>query len=288
MNRRREAGFTLIEVLLAVAIGAILLTTAFASLDTALTTRRAVADHSTPYAVGPAILDALEADLRNAHFYDMKENDAFWGVDGDLLGREADALSFVTASLCKVGEPELKSTVMPGRADSIERRSPMTEVQYVCRRGPNGTGEIELWRREDFYVDDSIHDGGIYRLVYDRVYEFKLEYVRRDSGPTGSFGGDRNIDGMRADGWNAIEERGLPRAVIATLSIFARESEEQSLLRAEPRVFVFRRWIPLPQVHETAKAERDVATYDGRLSERGSLTGSGGGAGSFGDLFKPK
>lgn len=274
--RAANAGFTLVEVLLALAIGAVMMTTVFSSLDTALRTRQAVADHSTPYAVGPAILDAVEADLRNAHFYDVKENDAFWGADGDLYGREADGLSFLTATLCQVGEPELKSQVFPGRENEIERRSPTTEVQYVCRRSVSYPGSLELWRREDFYVDDLQHDGGIYRLVYDRVYEFKLEYVRRSSGAAGAFGGaDKGPEQMRQDGWNAIEEKDVPRGVVATIAIYARESEEQSRLREEPQVFVFRRWIPLPQVHEGGKGWSDVCNYPGILKEKTATAGAG-------------
>ncbi|HYC76718.1 MAG TPA: prepilin-type N-terminal cleavage/methylation domain-containing protein, partial [Planctomycetota bacterium] len=267
MNRRRgEAGFTLVEMLIAIAIGAILMSSAFLCLGSAIRTRRVVADFSTPYAVGPAILDALEADLRNAFLYDMKENDAFWGVDADLNGGEADGLSFVTATQCQIGEPELKSGIFVGHEGERERRSFMTEVQYVCRRNPDDPGKLELWRREDFYVDDSIHDGGIYRLLYDRVLEFKLEYVARDEGGTaggGLAGGAKGVDQMRQDGWNSIEEKLLPRAVIATVGIYARENEEDAERRGEPQVFVFRRWIPLPQSNEPTDQLKENTSWTG-------------------------
>jgi prepilin-type N-terminal cleavage/methylation domain-containing protein len=274
--RKAERGFSLVEVLLAIAIGAILMTMMFSSLDTAIRTRQSVSDLSTPYAIGPAVLDALEADLRNAHFYDLKENDGFWGVDADLNGKEADGLSFITDSLCQIGEPELKSNVAVGREADRERRSPVTEVQYVCRRSVKYPTALELWRREDFYVDESPHDGGIYRLIYDRVFDFKLEYVRRNSKPSGRQGGaEKSADQMRQDGWNAIEESGLPRAVIATVSLYARESETAAAQRDEPQVFVFRRWIPLPQVHESSDSEADVATWDGRVREKSAQGGAG-------------
>ena len=284
MKRRNRfgslGGFTLIEALLAVTIGAMLMTMVFSSLDTALRARSAVADHSTPYAVGPAILDAIEADLRNALIYDVKENDALWGADGELLGREADGLSFITSTLCQVGEPTLKSDMVFGREGQVERRSPTTEVQYVCRRSIDHGGSLELWRREDFYVDDAVHDGGIYRLVYDRIYDFKLEYVRRDSaGGGGLSNADKTAEQMRQDGWNSIEEKDVPRAVIVTVALYARESEEQSQLREEPQVFVFRRWIPLPQVQESTAAARAISDYNirGKLAEK---TAAAAGAGA--------
>jgi hypothetical protein len=250
-----------------VAIGGIVLSGVFVSLNTMVRARQAVIDFSTPYAVGPQILDAIEADLRNAYFYDMKENDGFWGADAEINSREADGISFVTATLGHVGEQELKSTRVIGQAsEPHRRRSPTTEVQYVCRQSPANADWLELWRREDFYADDTIHDGGIYRLVYDRVFDFKLEYVSRATTSGGLTGSDeKSIDQMRRDGWSSIEERGLPRAVIVSISIYARDAEKN--FEHEPEVFVFRRWVPLPQVHVSTHSEGQVASWDGKISE---------------------
>ena len=63
---------------------------------------------------------------------------------------------------------------------------------------------------------------------------------------------------MRRDSWSSIEERGLPRAVIVSISIYARDPEKT--WEGEPEVFVFRRWIPLPQVHESTQSEGQIAT----------------------------
>jgi prepilin-type N-terminal cleavage/methylation domain-containing protein len=291
---KNQRGFTLVEIMLAIAIGSMLLTMVFTSLNTMMRSRQAVVNFSTPYAVGPQILDAIEADLRNAYFYDLRQNDGFWGEDGDLGGREADGLSLVTATLGHVGEQELRSTRRIGQAEETQRRrSPMTEVQYVCRPSPVNPEWLELWRREDFYADDMVHDGGIYRLVYDRVYDFKLEYVGRGSNEKSSGaafgvlgGSNGSIDEMRRDGWPSIEERGIPRGVIASISIYAREREKT--WDGEPEVFVFRRWIPLPQIHMSPKSEGQIASWDGKIEEKPAKIGppkkarGGGGGGGKG------
>ena len=80
---------------------------------------------------------------------------------------------------------------------------------------------------------------------------------------TGSL--DKTVEQMRRDSWSSIEERGLPRAVIVSISIYARDRE--STWEGEPEVFVFRRWIPLPQVHESTQSEGQIATWDGTLKE---------------------
>jgi prepilin-type N-terminal cleavage/methylation domain-containing protein len=267
MSMKRESGFTLVEVLIAIAIGAVMLTGVFATLNSMVLTRSTVVGYSTPYAVGPQILDSIEADLKNAYFYDIKDNDGFWGADKDIAGREADGISFLTSTLGHVGDPALLSSIQVGQeTEAHRRRSPTTEVQYVCRQSPGNPQCLELWRREDFYVDDSVHEGGVYRLVYDRVFDFKLEYVSRSTstgGLTGSL--DKTVDQMRRDSWSSIEERGLPRAVIVTISIWARDPE--SKWEEEPAVFVFRRWIPLPQVHESTQSEGQIASWDGTIKE---------------------
>jgi prepilin-type N-terminal cleavage/methylation domain-containing protein len=263
----RQRGFTLVEVMIAIAIGGILLTTVFTSLSVMIRQRQNVIDFSTPYTVGPQILDAIEADFRNAYFYDTKENDGFWGADSEINGREADGISLLTSTLGHVGEQELLSNRRIGQAsEAPRRRSPMSEVQYVCRQNPNASEYLELWRREDFYVDDSFHEGGIYRLVYDRVFDFKLEYVSRSTSTGGLTGSqEKAVEQMRRDGWSSIEERGLPRAVIVTVSIYAREAEKN--WEHEPQVFVFRRWIPLPQVHMSAQSEGQIASWNGEIKE---------------------
>jgi hypothetical protein len=237
------------------------------SLNAMISRRQVVMDYSTPYAIGPQILDSIEADLRNAYFYDIKENDGFWGADAEINGREADGISLLTATLGHAGEQTLLSNRRIGQAtEPLRRRSPISEVQYVCRQNPDRPECLELWRREDFYADDVIHAGGIYRLVYDRVFDFKLEYISRSTS-SGGFAGseDKAAEQMRRDGWSAIEERGLPRAVLASISIYGRDAEKT--WEHEPEVFVFRRWIPLPQVHQSTHSEGQIASWDGKIEE---------------------
>jgi prepilin-type N-terminal cleavage/methylation domain-containing protein len=279
---KREQGFTLIEIIMALAIGSIILTMIFTSLNAMIRSRQTVLGYSTPYAIGPQILDTIEADLKNAYFYDFKENDSFWGADGEIIGHEADGISFLTASLGRIGEESIKSTLRIGQeAVPHSRRAPTSEVQYVCRQSKELSETLELWRREDFYVDDSIHEGGVYRLVCDRVFDFKLEYVSRSTSSGGLSGNtDKSIEQMRRDGWSSIEERGLPRAVIATISIYGREHEKN--WEKEPEVFVFRRWIPLPQVHMSPQSEGQIATWDGKIEDKGAPVGPGKNRGARG------
>jgi len=59
---------------------------------------------------------------------------------------------------------------------SEDRTSPLTEVGYACRVNDEDSDYLELWRREDYFVDDKPTDGGHYTLVYDRIRTFRLRY----------------------------------------------------------------------------------------------------------------
>ena len=258
---RDASGFTLIEVLLAMGIAALLFTATFMGIDQVIRSRKAIANRSTPYVIGPAILDAISADLSNAYFYDLKDNNVFFGSEAELGGREADALSFISA----------RRTYAPERFESDEdlRHSFLNEVGYLMRTGATDTPFLELWRREDYFVDGNIHEGGDYVMVYDKVHSLSLQYV--SSNPENRDGGGQKApEEMLQDGWNSIDEKGVPRAVQITLTIFAPdtlEAVDREVKDGRARLYTFKRFVSLPQVHMSTQSQQQVADWDGNLAE---------------------
>jgi prepilin-type N-terminal cleavage/methylation domain-containing protein len=261
--RDRPKGFSLVELVIAIAVAGVLFSAAFAVLDQAIRVRNALANNSTPYVAGPAILDLIAADLANAHFYDLRDNNAFFGANAELNGREADAISFVAAS--KSHAPEEF-----GRDDL--RDAMFNEVAYLLRRGPPGTPFLELWRREDFYVDEKPHHDGETVLVYDKVHSLSLQYVSRNPVAEGGVAGTetKREQDMLQDGWDSIKEGGLPRAVQVTLQLYAQDSldsVEEAMAAGRDPIYTFQRFISLPQIWVSLDAERKIRDWDGRLRE---------------------
>lgn len=272
----KRSGFTLIEVLLAMAITSLLFTGAFWSLHQVVLTRNAVSNKATPYIMGPAILDVIAGDLANAAFYDLKDNNAFYATDADIGGREADALSFVTCSKARA----------PEEYDSKEdlRNSYINEVAYLLRTGTPGTSFLELWRREDWNVDDKPHNEGDYVLLYDKVHSLSLQFVPRTPAGEGSKErSDSNRDDESLiDGWNSVKEQGLPRAVQLTLTMWARDDIRETEDREKEgsaRLYTFKRFVALPQVHMSGESEQQLAGWDGKLNEPVTARGGAGAAG---------
>jgi prepilin-type N-terminal cleavage/methylation domain-containing protein len=278
--RLDRQGFTLVELLLAMAVAAILFAGMFMTLDQVVRTRNDLSNQATPYVIGPAILDCIARDLSNVYFYDFVENNSFYGSDAQLNGREADAISFITLSKAFAPHPDLPAV------DEFNvnrgRYSYANEVAYVCRRGhPAGTPFLELWRREDFYVDDSPHSGGEFVLLYDRIHSIQFKYISRNAKLGGGLSEEasKNPEDMLQDGWNGIEEQGVPRCILVILEIYARDEEREieEVLAADenaPRIYRFTRYIALPQVHMSRESEQQIASWDGEYNEATATTAS--------------
>ena len=81
-------------------------------------------------------------------------------------------------------------------------RSDVHEVGYRLRPNPTDDDFLEIYRREDFGVDDEPFDGGNYTFLHDRVKRFDVQVFTED-GP----------DAEPLDDWGT--ERGGRRALAA-------------------------------------------------------------------------
>ena len=268
--RASEAGFSMVELLLAIGISAVLFTSMFWALDQIVRSRNGLSNRATPYTIGPAILDRIAADLSNAYWYDFADNNSFFGQDASLLGREADALSFVSLSKAIAPDKDLEGP----DPDYPGRYSWANEIAFVCKQG---RGEfLELWRREDFYVDDHPHSDGDYVLLYDRVHSITFRYIGRT--PTIPEGGEEQstaTDGSELvrDGWDPVKERGIPKAVLVIIEIAAQDQySEFGDPEQIPRIYSFQRFVPLPQVHLSTASQDQIANWDGTMNEAAPAT----------------
>lgn len=171
MNARR-AGFTLIEVLLTLVIMTGIMITVTTILTVARQSRDTIHNIQEQQLAGPAILQRLEQDLRGLFLYDRDPRHALLVQNRMLSGLEADTLDFVTAT----------DGLIPWRehANDAFRRADVNEVGYVLRPSPVSDEFLELYRREDYGVDDKPFAGGQYALLHDRVKGVTIRLFRED------------------------------------------------------------------------------------------------------------
>jgi prepilin-type N-terminal cleavage/methylation domain-containing protein len=227
---RRLAAFTLIEVLIALAIMSLVMIALYTTLNVTLQARDQIEIQGRVARLGPQILDLIESDLRRTWLLDIEGDKVFLGESRTIDGEPADSLSFLTnvdsSVTHRVGEREVSSDVC--------------ETGYRLRRNPDLPDVLELWRRQSFHVDEEPLKDGVYELLHDRVVRFQVRYLN-------------TMDPLEEElhDWDASVMHRLPAAVTIELALEAvprslsEESKAASTAAAASRTLVYQRVIPM-------------------------------------------
>lgn len=163
---RASRGFTLIEVLMTVAITALVFAMIGGILLSVIKASENIENKSRTEKAGYGILTSLRRDLSGVYAYALG-GPAFEGKDGTELGRDADSLSFVTTA-----------DVLP-LENGVRPR--FIEVGYKVGGGDSSQeGLLTLFRRCVAY-DGTPLEGGEYAELYGRVHAFDVKYLDGES-----------------------------------------------------------------------------------------------------------
>jgi prepilin-type N-terminal cleavage/methylation domain-containing protein len=191
-------GFTLLEVMLAIAMVSFIMMAMYATLFTTMEARDQIEKESLKIKVGPAILTMIERDIMGVWCMNIHQNEVFRGEDYTVNGEPADTIHMITTTDSNVVE---YSNDEPIRAD-------ITEVSYRLRPNPQNEDWMELWRRESFHVDDRFDEGGDYECIYRRIKQLQVVYYKD------LFEGAEDLDE-----WDSKTRNSLPVAMEIFLSL---------------------------------------------------------------------
>lgn len=247
-ERRRSAlvqrgGFTLAEVLVTLMIMSGILVTLTQILTAARSARDMIHNIQENQLAGPAILDLIERDLRGMQTYNRRRADYLRITDRVRAGLDADSLDFVSG---------VNSLVFTEERDR-QLRANMNEVGYRLRPSPQDDDFLEIWRREDFGVDEEPFDGGDFTFLHDRVRGLEiLVFVERgdDEEPIEEWGTGLNE-----------EHIGLPHRIEIelTLELSNRIVKERiAAARVGAQTVTYRRVIRFPEALELAQELQPV------------------------------
>lgn len=206
MNRR--AGFTLVELMLAITLVALMMVVVYGVVVSTIHAQERIEEVTLGTEVGPVILNQVRQDLEAAFVPDA-EKDWFVGLQKQASDGDRDRLDFATAVLSYGTED--------GAAEA--RFHPVNETGYQVVDNPKRPGEGILMRRLDPFIDDEPLKGGRLTALYDRVKSFDVKYW----------------DGEQwQEQWASAPAEGqLPRAVKIDLKVLVpdRGTKEGTVLR---------------------------------------------------------
>jgi len=194
---RATKGFTLVELMLAVLVLAIMMSIVYAVVISTVKAAHRVEEVTASSEIGPAILTRIRADLESAFL--PKEGEYFLGSKrSGGGGGDRDRVDFISGDLAYGSENDVEEP----RFHSIN------EVGYQVLDNPKDPNAAILYRREDFFIDADPLKGGHLIEMYDRVRGFSLRYY----------------DGTEwRNDWSSKVQKGLPKAVEIELKILVNE-----------------------------------------------------------------
>ena len=272
MRRARTAGFTLMEVMIALGIMALVMVALYSTLNASLRARDQIEVESRTARLGPQILDIIESDLRRAWVLDIEDDRVFLGESRTIDGEPADSITLLTnvdsSVTRRVGDREVEADVC--------------ETGYRLRRNPELPDVMELWRRQSFHVDEEPLKDGVYERLHDRVVRFQVRYRERM---------DQYADVLME--WDAGKSHCLPAVVELELALEAvpRTVGDMGNKDAASRTLIYKRSIPLPatsamvmRIHSIPPTFAAAGGVSGGSNDvTGGMNGLGGGGGGGGD-----
>lgn len=274
-----KSGFTLMEVLISLAIMAMVMTTVMQTVDSTRMAVDAIHNVMETENTGPRILDRMREDLENIAIYDIDQYRLLKGEDQSLLGAEADRLDLLVADRGRIPVDTM------GLSDERQRFAALNEVGYRLRQNPRRQDFMELYRREDPLVDADPFRDGSYTMLYDRVVGLQIRYCA-----------EPDLNPVWIDDWDTEIRQTLPFAIDIFLEIEVqprRSLESLNILGANRARLEFNevyhvpertRWKFRHRLHSTIPGEGGAGTEGAEGEQEGLPTDGLGEGADLGDL----
>ncbi len=201
----RSTGFTLIEVLLAIAILVVILSVVYGSFSTAGRNVEQAETARDETDLARTLLSKLTDDLASAYFnpnVNLVNSNTKANVNLTILyGKKAEA----GEGEDKVRHDSLSLTTLTNERRPDSKETELLEVGYFFKEKPDGSG-YSLYRREkrELSADVPPLEGGVEYEITDRVEGLRLRY----------YNGTKWVDE-----WDSRTLGGLPKTVELALTL---------------------------------------------------------------------
>jgi len=198
---RSNKGFTLMEILLAIAIGAIVITIVNTTFFNSHKIIDSVDTQREVYQIARIAMDRMIKDISCAYIpggeisEDRSYMYGFIGEDDEYDGIDNDSISLTSAANIGIG------SIFGG----------VCEIGYYLKENEDKEGIFFLMRREDSMPDNDITDGGNVMEVAEGLTGMNIIYIGKGT--------------KEWDHWDLYEKLYLPRQVKVTLTFRCAEEE---------------------------------------------------------------
>ncbi len=256
MKLASQRGFTVVEIMLAIAILATITALTWSSITSMYRTRDVVEERTQRYQVVRIAIDRMTTEIGSAYMAGQQFGaEPLPGEEFIEPANEEEAAAALSAALEEPNQygmigsdDELNFTSFAHlRTVEGERASHHAEIGYFVRseRGDDGELVKKLMRREDTTPDDDITRGGVIYTMYEDIESIRFEYWDPGQVELGTL--EEIAQGRWVRDWDTTrrEQAGrLPQRVRITLELPAPGNSR------EPEVFTTQ-----AQIHTTEVLE---------------------------------
>jgi prepilin-type N-terminal cleavage/methylation domain-containing protein len=208
----KKNGFTLLEILIAIFILGVVLSTVYAAYSSTLTTIKELEDDSAAYKMARITIDRMTRDLSSLQ--PLKGDFILSGDEAAIGSRRFASLTFWSAAHLAFGEDELSGYP--------------ASISYDVREDAEG-GKFSLWRKDRPGVAPdagTAQAGGL--VICRNVQWFQFKYF------------DEN--GSQSDQWDTsarlTEQKGIPPSVVQIELGLANARDPEQPFRFTTRIFL--------------------------------------------------
>lgn len=237
-----RGGFTLVEVLLVIMIMGMMFVSVSQLMQSARRTRDTIHNYQEMQLAGPAVLEMMVRDMRGILTTNRPRAAWLEIMDRTVNGQDADRIDFVTTT---------DSLIVKSDNDGRTLRADINEVGYVLRPSPENDEFLEMYRREDFGVDEEPLRGGEYTFLTDQIKDCQIEIYTED-GP--------DADPLDEWGPRAADEehQGLPAWIKISLTVELKpriDRESMDFSGKDRRTVTYVRTFRFPEILRVEEGE---------------------------------
>ena len=177
VNLIGQRGFTLLEILIAIFIFAVVLTTIFTSYTGTFRIIDETESQADIYAMARIVLSRIQEDLESIHFKEAKTSEPegsspqpamFLGEDNEIEGRDADSLRFLSRARLIFNEEDEN----PGIA----------RIRYYVSENEEGN-DLVLYRSDTPELEEPSEEGTGGLILCDGLFSINVSYYDADDEP---------------------------------------------------------------------------------------------------------